>query len=193
MNATALLIIDIQNDYFPGGRYPLPGANEALANAEKLLSAFRERKAPVIHVRHESIQPDALFFLPNTTGGAIHERLAPRPDELVVVKHKPNSFLGTGLGEALEERGVKTLVACGMMTNMCVDAGVRAAADLGFGCVLIHDACAAADLSFGGVNVPAVQVHAAFVAALGFAYARVTSREEYLSGVAQDKRRVHNT
>jgi nicotinamidase-related amidase len=185
MKTTGLLIIDIQNDYFPGGRFPLPGAPEACANAGKLLAAFRERKAPVIHVRHESIQPDALFFLPDTKGQEIHESLAPRPDEPVVVKHKPNSFLGTGLETVLRERGVETLVVCGMMTNMCVDAGVRAAADLGFACVLAHDACAAANLSFGGVDVPAVQVHAAFAAALGFAYAKVMSCGEYLSGSAQ--------
>ncbi len=184
MGTTAFLIIDIQNDYFPGGLFPLPGAEEALANAERLLAAFRERKEPVIHVRHESVQPGARFFLPDTEGQKIHPRLAPRPDELVVVKHKPNSFLGTGLDAALRERGVETLVICGMMTNMCVDAGVRAAADLGFACVLIHDACAAADLCFGGIDVPAAQVHAAFTAALGFAYAKVVSCGEYLSGAA---------
>lgn len=185
MKTTGLFIIDIQNDYFPGGRFPLPGAPEACANAGKLLAAFREREAPVIHVRHESIQPGALFFLPDTKGQEIHESLTPRQVEPVVVKHKANSFLETGLESALRQRGVETLVICGMMTNMCVDAGVRAAADLGFACVLVHDACAAADLSFGGVDVPAAKVHAAFTAALGFAYAKVMSCEEYLAGATQ--------
>ena len=102
----------------------------------------------------------------------------------MIIKHQPNAFLGTGLEALLREQEIETLVVGGMMTNMCVDAGVRAASDLGFTCQLVHDACAAADLSFGGVDVAAAQVHAAFVAALGYGYAQVISCQEYLTGLA---------
>ena len=125
------------------------------------------------------------MFLPGTDGAQIHACAAPAPGEPVVVKHGPNSFLKTGLDELLRGLGVGKLVVCGMMTNMCVDAGVRAAADLGYACVLAHDACAAANLSFGGVDVPASHVHAAFTAALAFGYARAASCGEIISGEAE--------
>ena len=181
MSTTALLLIDIQNDYFPGGRFPLPGAEPAAAQAQKLLAYFRQRHLPVMHIQHQSKHEGATFFLTNTEGLTIHGNVAPLADEPVLLKHRPNSLLETGLETLLRQRGVHTLVVAGMMTNMCVDATVRAAADMGFSCVLAHDACAAADLGFNGVNVPAAQVHAAFVAALGYAYAKVVSCEEYVA------------
>ncbi len=182
MSKTALLIIDIQNDYFPGGSFALPSATQAGENAGRLLGHFRQLGLPVIHVRHESVRPGANFFLPGTPGAEIHACVAPILGEPVVVKHKPNSFLETGLDGMLRDLGVSKLVVCGMMTNMCVDAGVRAASDLGYACVLAHDACAAADLSFQGVVVSAAQVHAAFTAALAFGYAATASREEIIAG-----------
>jgi len=180
---TTLLIIDIQNDYFPEGRFPLPGSPEAGEKAAGLLDAFRERGLPVVHVRHVAARPGATFFLPDTTGADIHPAVAPLPGEPVVVKHRINSFLETGLEAILRELGTESLVVAGMMTNMCVDAGVRAASDLGFSCTLAHDACAAAPLSFGGVDVSAPEVHAAFVAALGFAYATIMPCEEIAAGL----------
>ena len=64
----ALVIIDIQNDYFPGGKMELEGADAAAANAAKVLRQFREKKLPVIHVRHLSTRAGATFFLPGTAG-----------------------------------------------------------------------------------------------------------------------------
>lgn len=183
MATTTLLLIDLQNDYFPGGSFPLPGAAQAGERAAALLAAFRERGLPVVHVRHVSTRPGSTFFLPGTDGADIHPLLAPLPGEPVVVKHRPNSFLDTELEAVLRGLGTEKLVVAGMMTNMCVDAGVRAAADLGFSCTLAHDACAAAPLSFGGLDVPAPQVHAAFVAALGFGYAQVSSCEDISAGM----------
>jgi hypothetical protein len=81
----------------------------------------------------------------------------------VVLKHRPNAFVETNLEALLREGGVGMLVICGMMTNMCVDATVRAAKDMGFGCMVIHDACAAANLSFDGEDVSSAKVHAAFI------------------------------
>jgi nicotinamidase-related amidase len=69
-----------------------------------------------------------------------------------------------------------------MMTSMCVDATVRAAVDLGFGATVVHDACAAPDLAFGGETIPARAVHGAFIAALGDGYADVRSADELVTG-----------
>ena len=103
-----------------------------------------------------------------------------------MLKHHVNSFRETDLKEALDRHGVTEVLICGAMSHMCVDAGVRAASDLGYRCVVIHDACATRDQEFDGRTVPAAEVHAAFMAALQFGYARLVSTEEYLAG-ALDK------
>jgi len=175
---TALLLIDIQNDYFPGGAMELVGSAEAGQRAATLLAAFRRKQWPVVHVQHLSTRPGATFFLPDTPGVAIHDCVAPRPGETVVRKHFPNCFRETTLLEHLRGRQIGSLVIAGMMTHMCVDTSVRAAFDLGFGCQLAHDACATRALTFGGVAVAAADVQAAFLAALNGLFARVRPTAE---------------
>jgi len=176
MAERALLIIDIQNDYFPGGRMELEGSDAAAANAARAIKAFRDQKLPVIHVRHLSTRPGATFFLPGTKGADIHDAVKPRADETVIEKNFPNSFRGTSLQAALGD--AKELVVAGMMTHMCVDASVRHAADLGYKITLLGDACATRTQTFGGESVPARQVHAAFLAALNGFYAKVIPTHE---------------
>lgn len=180
---TALLLIDIQRDYFPGGTMELMGATEAGDQARVLLERFRSLGYPVVHVQHLATTPDATFFLPNTEGVEIHPLVYPSAAEEVIVKHRPNSFLGTALQQRLEELTVGRLVVAGMMTHMCVDASVRAAADLGYDCVVASDACATRELAHGGVTIPAAQVHGAFLAALGAAYAKVQPCSDVLRGL----------
>lgn len=177
---TALLIIDIQNDYFPGGAMELVGSDEAAQRGSRVLETFREKALPVVHVQHISTRPGATFFLPDTRGAEIHERVRPREGETVIVKHYPNAFRETRLMEHLRERGIGRLVVMGMMTHMCIDTSTRAAADAGFECTLVHDACATRDLSFGGETIPATSVHHAFVAALSGAFAKVVAADEVL-------------
>lgn len=173
-----LILIDIQRDYFPGGRFPLVWPEAAAEGAARLLASFRARGLPVIHVRHESLGPDAAFLVPGTDGAQLHPAVAPRGDEVVITKHHPNAFLQTDLAAHLSAHPGAKLVIAGMMTSMCVDATVRAASDAGHQVTVAADACAAPDLAYGGVRVPGDVVHAAFLAALGSAYARVATVEE---------------
>lgn len=173
------LIVDIQNDYFAGGAYPLPGAEAAAAAAASVLASARGSGLPVIHLRHVWDAPDATFMRPGTTGVEIHPLVAPAEGELVLEKTAPNGFLGTPLHDELVRRGVDDLLVAGMMTSMCVDATVRAASDLGLTVTVVHDACASPDLEFGDVLVPAASVQAAFMAALGDGYATLTSASSF--------------
>jgi nicotinamidase-related amidase len=170
---TALLLIDIQNDYFPGGRATLVGATEASRRAHDLLEAFRKAARPIVHVQHVSNRPGATFFLPDTEGARIHASVAPAAGEAIVVKHFPNAFRETPLEKTLRGLGADHLVVAGMMTHMCVDSSVRAAFDLGFRCTLAQDACATRMLAFAGQEIPAGEIHAAFLAALNGLFARV--------------------
>jgi len=170
---TALLIVDIQNDYFPGGAMEVVGAVAAATQAAALLQDFRLRTRPVIHMQHIAIRPGATFFLPNTPGAGIHESVRPGPGETVIQKHFPNSFRETPLLEHLRAGGITQLVIAGMMTHMCIDTTTRAAADLGFTCFLAQDACATRALSFNGVQVAAESVQTAYLAALNGLFAKV--------------------
>jgi nicotinamidase-related amidase len=178
MTDRALVIIDIQNDYFPGGAMELEGADAAVARAAQALGRFRKDQLPIVHVRHLSVRPGSTFFIPGTRGAEIHAAVAPKPGETVIEKNFPNSFRATGLQKHLENAGVKNLVVAGMMTHMCVDATVRQAADLGYAVTLLGDACATRAQSYGGEKVPARQVHAAFLAALNGFYAKVVQSHE---------------
>ena len=173
----ALLIIDIQNDYFAGAM-ELVGSEEAARKAAKVLQEFRRRGWPMIHVQNVSVQPGAKFFLPNTSGAEIHASMAPRPGETVFQKHYPNCFRETPLLDHLRKHGIRQLVVVGMMTHMCIDTTVRAAFDLGMECTLIQDACATRALSFAGLTVAAEQVQASYLAALG-TFAKLQPAEEW--------------
>jgi nicotinamidase-related amidase len=179
-----LLIIDIQRDYFPGGAYPLVEPEAAAEAARRVLHSFRDAGDPVIHMKHVWDAQDAEFMRPGTEGIEIHPTVAPADGELVIEKAHPNSFVDTPLQPELKQRDPDELVIAGMMSSMCVDATVRAAADLGFSPTVVHDACAAPDLRFNGVEVPGAAVHAAFMAALADGYAEVTSTAELLGEAA---------
>lgn len=176
----ALLIIDIQNDYFPGGKMEVEGSVEASLRAKQLLAVFRERRMPIFHVQHISARPGATFFLPDTEGVRINDNVAPLGGETVTQKNFPNSFRNTPLLELLRNQDVQHVVIGGMMTHMCVDATTRAAFDYGLQCTVVSDACATRSLAFGDLVVPASQVHAAFLAALKGVYARVVTGEELI-------------
>jgi nicotinamidase-related amidase len=174
----ALVIVDIQKDYFPGGAHPLVAPEPAASATRRVLDAFRAAGDPVIHVRHVWDEEEATFMRPQTEGVEIHPEVAPAENELVITKEFPNSFRETELEEELRARKVDSLVVCGMMTSMCVDATVRAAVDLGFETTVVHDACATCDLQFDGRSVSAAEVHSAFLAALGDGYATIVSSDE---------------
>ncbi|MBC3365870.1 cysteine hydrolase family protein [Pseudomonas sp. SWRI154] len=182
MSKQALIVVDIQNDYFPQGKWPLVGVDAAADNAARLIEAFRQAAKQVVHIRHEFTSDEAPFFTPGSEGAQLHPKVLNRPDEPVVLKHFVNSFRETELQAILDQHGIEQVVVVGSMSHMCIDGVARAAADLGYGVTVIHDACATRDLEFNGVIVPAAQAHAAFMSALGFAYASVVSTEQFLAG-----------
>lgn len=184
MTKRALVLIDIQNDYFPGGKWPLSGMEQAADNAAKLLTAARAAGDLVVHVRHEFPTTEAPFFTPNSEGAKIHPKVHALDREPVVLKHHVNSFRETDLEATLDRNGVDEVVICGAMSHMCVDAGTRAASDLGYRCMVVHDACTTRDQEFEGKVVPAADVHASFMSALGFAYAKLVSTSEYVANVS---------
>ena len=183
--SNALVLIDIQKDYFPGGSMELVHTENAAQTAKSLLTAFRENDKTIVHIRHVSTGEDATFFLPETKGAEIHESVYPLDGEKLITKNFPNSFRNTDLEAYLHANGVKEIVFCGMMSHMCIDATVRAAFDKGFTCIVAEDACATRNLSFGGIDVPSSHVHASFMAALSAVYATVTTSKRIIEEIAE--------
>ena len=178
--ATALIIVDVQNDYFPGGSMELVGMEAAADNCARLLQSFRAAAQPLFHIQHLATRPGATFFVPDTPGCEINARVKPGDGEPVVVKHFPSAFRETELHERLQSDDVDELVICGAMTHMCIDTTVRAAFDLGYKCHVIADACATRDLAFDQHPVAAADVQATFMAALGMPFAQITSSAQWL-------------
>ncbi|MDR6573800.1 nicotinamidase-related amidase [Curtobacterium sp. 320] len=170
----ALVLVDIQLDYFPGGAFPLVEPVAAATAARTVLDAFRRSGELVIHVFHVSTDPSATFFRPGTPGLEFHSSVRPTAGEVVLEKHHPNSFTETGLQGMLDDAGVTELVIVGMMSSMCIDSTTRAAHELGYTCTVVSDACAAPDLRHGDTVVVGAVVHAAFMAALDGSFATVT-------------------
>jgi nicotinamidase-related amidase len=182
---TALLLVDIQREYFAGGAMPLEGALDAALQARNLLVHFRCDHRPAIFVQHVSLSAQATSFVPGSPGVCLYSTIQPLPGEAVIHKHHPNSFRDTDLLDLLHQGEAARLVICGMMTHMCVDATVRAAADFGFECLVAADACATQDLVFDGTVVPAAMVQRAFLAALNGTYATVMRTEDILAELWQ--------
>lgn len=181
MTNTALIVVDFQNDYFPGGLMELSGIETAGQNGKALLDHFRAGAIPIFIIQHLFESAEAPFFRPDSDGAKIRSGFTPVGSDQLIVKHKVNSFQGTELQENLKALNIETVVICGAMSHMCIDATTRAAADFGYKCIVVHDACATTEQEFNGVNVPAKQVHASFMAALGFAYAELVSTQDYLA------------
>lgn len=177
---TALILIDIQNDYFPNGKMEVVGSKQASINAKKILEKFRKEKSLVIHIQHLSIREGAGFFIPNSFGAEIHDIVKPLENEKVIIKHFPNSFYQTELYQYLKDNNIEHLVILGMMTHMCVDTTVRSAKDLGFTIEIVGDACATRDQEINGNIVKANDVQNSFLAALNYYFSVVSTTEQYL-------------
>lgn len=172
-----LLIIDIQNDYFPGGKMELYKANEAANKAAEVLMNCRMTDLPIIFVQHIA-DINSSFFIPDSHGAELHDMIRPLQKELIIQKSYPNAFRGTSLLEILHKNQINEIILCGMMTHMCVDTSVRAAYDLGFECTLISDACATKELEFDSIVVHPREVQTSYLSAIDGTFAKVIKAKE---------------
>jgi len=181
----ALLIIDVQNDYFPGGNMELVGADAAGEKTKKLLEYFRDKGRPVIHIQHIATNEGATFFLPNTKGAEISHYVTPKDGEKVFTKHFPNSFRDTGLEAYLKAQGITKLVITGMMTDVCVASTTRAAFDLQFrNNIVVSDAIATRDRQLQGKTINAATINKSYLgglSALGGLYTQVKTTQQILN------------
>jgi nicotinamidase-related amidase len=142
VTGAALLLIDLQRAIDDASWAATGPRNnpDAERNAARLLAAWRAARGPVIHIRHDSTEPNSTYR-PGQPGNAFKPEAAPVAGERVVAKHRTSAFIGTTLEADLRAESIKTLVVAGVITNNSVESTVRMAGDLGFEVLLVEDAC----------------------------------------------------
>lgn len=145
MNQAALVVIDLQNDYFPTGAYPLHDSQAVLERTVQAVRSAHRQGTPVVLVQHVARGPSP-FFNANTEGVQIHPALrAAAPDAPVVTKGHADSFLNTTLQETLRALDVETLWLCGMMTHNCVTHTALSPQAQGYTVQVVEDLCTTVD------------------------------------------------
>ncbi|MBI2305850.1 MAG: cysteine hydrolase [Rhodocyclales bacterium] len=169
LSQSALLMIDCQNTYREGVM-KLSGVEAALDEARRLLDRARRLGRPIFHIQHDA-GPGTPYDI-RAEIGAIADQVAPTAGEATIVKHYPNSFVGTDLERRLKEAGIKSVVLAGFMTHMCVNSTARGAFNLGFQPTVVARATATRDLpAAGGSLVSAAELQKASLATLGDLFA----------------------
>ncbi len=178
---TALVLVDLQNDYFPGGRFELENPLKSSLRAKEVLSHFRGKQLPVIHIQHIFEDENAPFFAPNTSGIEIESSVAPIDGESIIVKHQIDSFIDTALEQTLVELGIDRLVIVGAMAQACVQTLCRSAVNKGYQCEVIEDGIAAPALKYREHSFSGAEIIAANMLSLSFGGADVTDSQTWLT------------
>lgn len=159
--------------------------NDALdSNGLALLSTWRAARRPLIHVRHDSVEPDS-SLRPERLGNRFRPGFEPLPGEALVAKSVNSAFIGTDLDLRLRRLDARCVVVFGLSTDMCVSTTIRTGANLGWPMLLVADACDCFDLPDGaGGTLPAETIQAAHVATLGFEFCQVVTTREFIAATA---------
>lgn len=192
LSRTVLLPIDVQRG-FDDPSWPPRWNTEMEANGRALLAHWRVAGAPIIHVRHDSVQPGSALA-PGHWGNRFREGFEPQDGEPIVSKSVNSAFIGTDLDLRLRRIGAETIIIFGISTDMCVSTTVRTGANMGWSFVLAADACDCFDLSDGqGGIIPGPQIHAAHVATLAAEFCRIATTAELIGGAAASLPRFQAT
>jgi nicotinamidase-related amidase len=178
LDRAVLLPIDMQQA-FDDSPWPCRWNERVDANGMALLDTWRSAGRPIIHVRHDSVEPGSTLAR-GLPGNAFRPGFGPIADEPLVTKSVNSAFIGTDLDARLKNLGASQVVAFGISTDMCVSTTVRMGANMGWKMILVADACDCFDLPcpFGGEWIRAEQVQAAHVATLAYEFCRVTLTAE---------------
>ncbi|GAA5800286.1 Isochorismatase-like protein [Helicostylum pulchrum] len=184
MSQEALIVVDVQNDYFPDGKLPTWNPVETAEACAKLIQKFRQEGKEVVFVKHvmkDSQAKSYNFLIKGTDGAEIHDSVKPLPTEKIVTKHEVSGFVGTDLKEYLTSKGVKKLVVVGMMIHNCVNATVYSGVAEGFPCIVVEEAVNTMDQPYDGELVKAQDIKKAFLTGIQFGFSTVYKLQDVLT------------
>ena len=184
MSKRALIVIDVQNEYFDGA-LPItdPPSEQSLENIGRAMEAATEAGVPVIVVRHGTKDASEGIFLEGSHAWELHPEVERRARDFLIDKTLPGSFTDTELGSVLEDAGVDTVAITGYMTHMCVDTTSRQAAHLGLAVEILSDATGTLPLENSGGSALGEELHRATLVAQGQFFADVVSTEDWLGRI----------
>ncbi len=179
----ALLIIDVQNEYFTGNlRIEYPDVDLSLANICRAMDAARASGISVVVVQH--VGPEASPIAGRgSIGAALHPSIAERHRDVLIEKNKTSALNGTVLGAWLREREIDTLTVVGYMTHNCVTATTLQAAQEGWRVELLHDACGSVSYANAVGSATAEEIHRVFTVVLHTGFAAVANTGQWLSAI----------
>ncbi|MFH1035575.1 MAG: cysteine hydrolase family protein [Pseudomonadota bacterium] len=177
----ALLVIDVQNEYF-SGLLPVSHPAGSLENILKAMDAAQAHGVPVVVVRHAAPAGSPAFAQGSPTW-ELHPGVAKRPCDLLLAKSLPGSFTGTGLEDWLQARGIKTLAITGYMTQMCCDTTARQAFHRGYGVEFLSDATGTLDIKNQAGSVTAEELHRAILVTQAMRFSQVMDTEQWLKSL----------
>lgn len=177
----ALIVIDVQNEYFEGGKMPITYPENSFDNIKKTMHAARENNIPIILIQHTETWEHADSFRPGTYQHEIHPEVLEIGGDVTFEKHKPSSFHETGLDAYLKGHHIDTITICGYMTQMCCDTTARQGAHMGYQVNFLSDATGTLDFSNNSGSISAKTLHEAILVTQAFAFSKVMTADEWIN------------
>lgn len=179
----ALLVIDVQNEYF-SGKLPVTHPAGSLENVLKAMDTAIERNIPVVVIQHTALKEDSATFRKGTHEWDLHPEVATRHSDLWVEKNLPGSFTGTPLESWLRDNGVDTVVIAGYMTQMCCDTTARQAFHRGFQVEFLSDATGTLSVQNSGGSVTDEELHRAILVTQSMRFSKVLNTSEWIASLS---------
>ncbi len=178
----ALLVIDVQNEYFTG-KLPVCYPADTLPNVLAAIDAAKEAGIPVVIVQHTMTSPGASAFVKGSDGWELHDALKGIEADHYVEKHLPSSFVGTDLQAWLDGNGIDTVVISGYMTQFCCDTTAKYAMHLGYNVEFLSDATATLGFENEAGRVSAEELHRAILVQQAARFSHVLPTEAWIANI----------
>jgi nicotinamidase-related amidase len=180
----ALLVIDVQNEYFTG-QLPVSYPAGSLDNILSAMDSAQAHGVPVVVIQHAAPQPDSSVFRKGSKEWELHSEVAARPHDALIHKSLPGSFTDTQLEPWLRERGIETVTVAGYMTQMCCDTTARQALHLGFGVEFLSDATGTLAIENEAGKVSDEELHRAILVTQQMRFSQVLKTADWVSGLTK--------
>ena len=177
----ALIVVDVQNEYFEGGALPITYPHNSFEQIKKAIAVAQEKEILVVYVQHTAIRENATSFVRNSAMWEFHDDIKAITPDLYIEKNHASSFVGTDLNYRLRNLGVDTVCIAGYMTQNYCDATARDASQLGFNVEFFGDATGTLEFKNNAGVVSAEELHRSFLVAQAFGFSRVLTLNEWIS------------